>query len=120
MQDLSGHHQDLEGEGSDQFLSKYVCPASKGGHLQGDRVRLITNPFLSLSQCHCPPGSRLVTRVATWYRADPGVDMGQLSGLEGQAPVVSLALDRQAEPVWLLARVSLSGIGWVSQQELCD
>lgn len=38
--------------------------------------------------------------------------------LEGQAPAVSLALDRQAEPVLFLARVSLSGIGWVSQQGL--
>lgn len=31
--------------------------------------------------------------------------------LEGQALVVSLALNGQAEPVWLQARVSLSDIG---------
>lgn len=40
-------------------------------------------------------------------------------GLEGQAPVVSLALDRKDESVWLPARVPLTDIGWVDQQELC-
>lgn len=39
--------------------------------------------------------------------------------LEGQALVVSLALDRQAEPVWLLARGSLTNTEWVSRQEIC-